>query len=119
MDVDGFDSTVYKQNKYDSVDLTLGAGVEYTLLGNRNSHTIQLLVSDKVYRSNEDVEVSLQGANTYTKYNLKDEPVFYELNYIGKTKLNEQFSLEYGFGGKFDGDGGKGYNVNLGIQYKF
>ncbi|MBE2984768.1 autotransporter domain-containing protein [Campylobacter sp. RM6883] len=117
--MDGFKTQNYKQDKLNEFGVSAGLGAEYSVVSQTQAHTIQAVVKKQIHRSNDDVKLNLSRANNYLEYDIKKSRIKYELNYIGETKLNENFTIQYNLGGVSDFKGGYGGRAGIKLEYKF
>ena len=117
--VDGYESKTYKQKKFDVLSGALGTGLEYTIINSNQAHTLQGIVKGNIFESKDKINATLSGSDVYMSYSKEKYPIIAELNYIGKTQMNENLALEYSIGGEFRDDGAKGINGSLKLEYKF
>ncbi|MGG7047994.1 MULTISPECIES: autotransporter domain-containing protein [unclassified Campylobacter] len=117
--MDGFKTQNYKQDKLSKFGVSLGLGAEYNILNSTQAHTIQAIAKKRIHRSNNNVKLNLSQADSFLEYKTDKTRVKYELNYIGETKLNEGFTLQYNIGGNADFKGSYGGKAGVKLEYKF
>ena len=109
----------YAQKGFDAFNIGLGAGVEYALVGEKESYGFSLLARQNIYNSANQVFVSLSNAKSFIGYELNAEPLTFELDFIGRRELDKGFGLQYGFSIMSDVEGGYGGRGNINLEYKF
>ncbi|WP_270972004.1 S6 family peptidase [Campylobacter upsaliensis] len=109
----------YAQKDFDAFNIGLGAGVEYALVGEKESYGFSLLARQNIYNSANQVFVSLSNAKSFIGYELNAEPLTFELDFIGRRELDKGFGLQYGFSIMSDVEGGYGGRGNINLEYKF
>lgn len=115
-----FKSVDYKQEAYNSLNLSYGFGVEYNVVQNESFYSASLTLKDMAYSGGERVFVSLSGARNFIGYTLESAPRFSaEINLIGSHKLTDEFYLQYGIAGMADIGANYGAKGDMKLGYKF
>lgn len=109
----------YKQHALNAFNLGLGAGVEYALLGRKQSYTLSFLARQNVYSSADQIFVSLSNAQNSIGYELNPINLTFQLGFMGSAQLGRGFTLQYGLAGTADIKGGYGGKADVKLEYKF
>lgn len=109
----------YKQHALNAFNLGLGAGVEYALLGRKQSYTLSFLARQNVYSSADQIFVSLSNAQNSIGYELNPINLTFQLGLVGSAQLGRGFTLQYGLAGVADIKGGYGGKADVKLEYKF
>lgn len=109
----------YKQQALNAFNLGLGAGVEYALLGRKQSYTLSFLARQNVYSSADQIFVSLSNAQNSIGYELNPINLTFQLGFVGSAQLGRGFTLQYGLAGVADIKGGYGGKADVKLEYKF
>lgn len=109
----------YKQHALNAFNLGLGAGVEYALLGRKQSYTLSFLARQNVYSSADQIFVSLSNAQNSIGYELNPINLTFQLGFVGSAQLGRGFTLQYGLAGVADIKGGYGGKADVKLEYKF
>ena len=99
--------------------MAVAAGVEYTLNSDKNAFSVQFLVKQSVYNSEDKSYVSLNNSNEYVDYKLDNNKLSYKLTLNSDTKLSENLVLSSQLSGMLDNDKNYGISGGLKIEYKF
>ena len=117
--IDGFKNDRYDQKSINDFNVAIAAGVEYTLNSDRNAFSVQFLVKQSVYNSEDKSYVSLNNSNEYVDYKLDNNKLSYKLTLNSDTKLSENLVLSSQLSGMLDNDKNYGISGGLKIEYKF
>lgn len=117
--IGAYTGTNYKQHALNAFNLGLGAGVEYALLGRKQSYTLSFLARQNVYSSANQIFVSLSNAQNSIGYELNPINLTFQLGFVGSAQLGRGFTLQYGLAGVADIKGGYGGKADVKLEYKF
>lgn len=117
--IGAYTGTNYKQHALNAFNLGLGAGVEYALLGRKQSYTLSFLARQNVYSSADQIFVSLSNAQNSIGYELNPINLTFQLGFMGSAQLGRGFTLQYGLAGTADIKGGYGGKADVKLEYKF
>lgn len=117
--IGAYTGTNYKQQALNAFNLGLGAGVEYALLGRKQSYTLSFLARQNVYSSADQIFVSLSNAQNSIGYELNPINLTFQLGFVGSAQLGRGFTLQYGLAGVADIKGGYGGKADVKLEYKF
>lgn len=117
--IGAYTGTNYKQQALNAFNLGLGAGVEYALLGRKQSYTLSFLARQNVYSSADQIFVSLSNAQNSIGYELNPINLTFQLGFMGSAQLSRGFTLQYGLAGVADIKGGYGGKADVKLEYKF
>lgn len=117
--IGAYTGTNYKQQALNAFNLGLGAGVEYALLGRKQSYTLSFLARQNVYSSANQIFVSLSNAQNSIGYELNPINLTFQLGFMGSAQLGRGFTLQYGLAGVADIKGGYGGKADVKLEYKF
>lgn len=117
--IGAYTGTNYKQHALNAFNLGLGAGVEYALLGRKQSYTLSFLARQNVYSSADQIFVSLSNAQNSISYELNPINLTFQLGFMGSAQLGRGFTLQYGLAGVADIKGGYGGKADVKLEYKF
>ena len=117
--IGAYTGTNYKQHALNAFNLGLGAGVEYALLGRKQSYTLSFLARQNVYSSADQIFVSLSNAQNSIGYELNPINLTFQLGFVGSAQLGRGFTLQYGLAGVADIKGGYGGKADVKLEYKF
>lgn len=117
--IGAYTGTNYKQHALNAFNLGLGAGVEYALLGRKQSYTLSFLARQNVYSSADQIFVSLSNAQNSIGYELNPINLTFQLGFMGSAQLGRGFTLQYGLAGVADIKGGYGGKADVKLEYKF
>lgn len=117
--IDGFKNDRYDQKSINDFNVAVGAGVEYALNSEKNAFSVQFLVKQSVYNSEDKSYVSLNNSNEYVDYKLDNNKLSYKLTLNSETKLSENLILSSQLSGMLDNDKNYGISGGLKIEYKF
>lgn len=117
--IGAYTGTNYKQHALNAFNLGLGAGVEYALLGRKQSYTLSFLARQNVYSSANQIFVSLSNAQNSIGYELNPINLTFQLGFMGSAQLGRGFTLQYGLAGVADIKGGYGGKADIKLEYKF
>lgn len=117
--IDGFKNNRYDQKSVNDFNVAVAAGVEYALNSDKNAFSVQFLVKQSVYNSEDKSYVSLNNSNEYVDYKLDNNKLSYKLTLNSDTKLSENLVLSSQLSGMFDSDKNYGISGGLKIEYKF
>ena len=117
--IGAYTGTNYKQQALNVFNLGLGAGVEYALLGRKQSYTLSFLARQNVYSSANQIFVSLSNAQNSIGYELNPINLTFQLGFVGSAQLGRGFTLQYGLAGTADIKGGYGGKADVKLEYKF
>ena len=117
--IGAYTGTNYKQHALNAFNLGLGAGVEYALLGRKQSYTLSFLARQNVYSSADQIFVSLSNAQNSISYELNPINLTFQLGFVGSAQLGRGFTLQYGLAGTADIKGGYGGKADVKLEYKF
>ena len=117
--IGAYTGTNYKQQALNAFNLGLGAGVEYALLGRKQSYTLSFLARQNVYSSADQIFVSLSNAQNSIGYELNPINLTFQLGFMGSAQLGRGFTLQYGLAGVADIKGGYGGKADVKLEYKF
>ena len=117
--IDGFKNDRYDQKSINDFNVAVAAGVEYTLNSDKNAFSVQFLVKQSVYNSEDKSYVSLNNSNEYVDYKLDNNKLSYKLTLNSDTKLSENLVLSSQLSGMLDNDKNYGISGGLKIEYKF
>ena len=117
--IDGFKNDRYDQKSINDFNVAVAAGVEYALNSDKNAFSVQFLVKQSVYNSEDKSYVSLNNSNEYVDYKLDNNKLSYKLTLNSDTKLSENLVLSSQLSGMFDNDKNYGISGGLKIEYKF
>ena len=118
-DIDGFKNDRYDQKSVNDFNVAVAAGVEYALNSDKNAFSVQFLVKQSVYNSEDKSYVSLNNSNEYVDYKLDNNKLSYKLTLNSDTKLSENLVLSSQLSGMLDNDKNYGISGGLKIEYKF
>ena len=117
--IDGFKNDRYDQKSINDFNVAVAAGVEYALNSEKNAFSVQFLVKQSVYNSEDKSYVSLNNSNEYVDYKLDNNKLSYKLTLNSDTKLSENLVLSSQLSGMLDNDKNYGISGGLKIEYKF
>ena len=117
--IDGFKNDRYDQKSINDFNVAVAAGVEYALNSDKNAFSVQFLVKQSVYNSEDKSYVSLNNSNEYVDYKLDNNKLSYKLTLNSETKLSEILVLSSQLSGMLDNDKNYGISGGLKIEYKF
>ena len=117
--IDGFKNDRYDQKSINDFNVAVAAGVEYALNSEKNAFSVQFLVKQSVYNSEDKSYVSLNNSNEYVDYKLDNNKLSYKLTLNSDTKLSENLVLSSQLNGMLDNDKNYGISGGLKIEYKF
>lgn len=117
--IDGFKNDRYDQKSINDFNVAVAAGVEYALNSEKNAFSMQFLVKQSVYNSEDKSYVSLNNSNEYVDYKLDNNKLSYKLTLNSDTKLSENLVLSSQLSGMLDNDKNYGISGGLKIEYKF
>ena len=117
--IDGFKNDRYDQKSINDFNVAVAAGVEYALNSDKNAFSVQFLVKQSVYNSEDKSYVSLNNSNEYVDYKLDNNKLNYKLTLNSDTKLSENLVLSSQLSGMLDNDKNYGISGGLKIEYKF
>ena len=117
--IDGFKNDRYDQKSINDFNVAVAAGVEYALSSEKNAFSVQFLVKQSVYNSEDKSYVSLNNSNEYVDYKLDNNKLSYKLTLNSDTKLSENLVLSSQLSGMLDNDKNYGISGGLKIEYKF
>lgn len=117
--IDGFKNDRYDQKSINDFNVAVAAGVEYALNSDKNAFSVQFLVKQSVYNSEDKSYVSLNNSNEYVDYKLDNNKLSYKLTLNSDTKLSENLVLSSQLNGMLDNDKNYGISGGLKIEYKF
>ena len=117
--IDGFKNDRYDQKSINDFNVAIAAGVEYALNSDKNTFSVQFLVKQSVYNSEDKSYVSLNNSNEYVDYKLDNNKLSYKLTLNSDTKLSENLVLSSQLSGMLDNDKNYGISGGLKIEYKF
>ena len=117
--IDGFKNDRYDQKSINDFNVAVAAGVEYALNSDKNAFSVQFLVKQSVYNSEDKSYVSLNNSNEYVDYKLDNNKLSYKLTLNSETKLSENLVLSSQLSGMLDNDKNYGISGGLKIEYKF
>ena len=117
--IDGFKNDQYDQKSINDFNVAVAAGVEYALSSDKNAFSVQFLVKQSVYNSEDKSYVSLNNSNEYVDYKLDNNKLSYKLTLNSDTKLSENLVLSSQLSGMLDNDKNYGISGGLKIEYKF
>ena len=117
--IDGFKNDRYDQKSINDFNVAVAAGVEYALNSEKNAFSVQFLVKQSVYNSEDKSYVSLNNSNEYVDYKLDNNKLSYKLALNSDTKLSENLVLSSQLSGMLDNDKNYGISGGLKIEYKF
>ena len=117
--IDGFKNDRYDQKSVNDFNVAVAAGVEYALNSEKNAFSVQFLVKQSVYNSEDKSYVSLNNSNDYVDYKLDNNKLSYKLTLNSDTKLSENVVLSSQLSGMLDNDKNYGISGGLKIEYKF
>lgn len=117
--IDGFKNDRYDQKSINDFNVAVVAGVEYALNSEKNAFSVQFLVKQSVYNSEDKSYVSLNNSNEYVDYKLDNNKLSYKLTLNSDTKLSENLVLSSQLSGMLDNDKNYGISGGLKIEYKF
>ena len=117
--IDGFKNDRYDQKSVNDFNVAVEAGVEYALNSDKNAFSVQFLVKQSVYNSEDKSYVSLNNSNEYVDYKLDNNKLSYKLTLNSDTKLSENLVLSSQLSGMLDNDKKYGISGGLKIEYKF
>lgn len=117
--IGAYTGTNYKQQALNAFNLGLGAGVEYALLGRKQSYTLSFLARQNVYSSADQIFVSLSNAQNSIGYELNPINLTFQLGFMGSAQLGRGFTLQYGLAGVADIKGSYGGKADVKLEYKF
>ena len=117
--IDGFKNDRYDQKSINDFNVAVAAGVEYALNSDKNAFSVQFLVKQSVYNSEDKSYVSLNNSNEYVDYKLDNNKLSYKLTLNSDTKLSENLVLSSQLSGMLDKDKNYGISGGLKIEYKF
>ena len=117
--IDGFKNDRYDQKSINDFNVAVAAGVEYALNSEKNAFSMQFLVKQSVYNSEDKSYVSLNNSSEYVDYKLDNNKLSYKLTLNSDTKLSENLVLSSQLSGMLDNDKNYGISGGLKIEYKF
>ena len=117
--IDGFKNDRYDQKSINDFNVAVATGVEYALNSDKNAFSVQFLVKQSVYNSEDKSYVSLNNSNEYVDYKLDNNKLSYKLTLNSETKLSENLVLSSQLSGMLDNDKNYGISGGLKIEYKF
>lgn len=117
--IDGFKNDRYHQKSVNDFNVAVAAGVEYALNSEKNAFSVQFLVKQSVYNSEDKSYVSLNNSSEYVDYKLDNNKLSYKLTLNSDTKLSENLVLSSQISGMLDNDKNYGISGGLKIEYKF
>ena len=117
--IDGFKNDRYDQKSINDFNVAVATGVEYALSSDKNAFSVQFLVKQSVYNSEDKSYVSLNNSNEYVDYKLDNNKLSYKLTLNSETKLSENLVLSSQLSGMLDNDKNYGISGGLKIEYKF
>lgn len=117
--IDGFKNDRYDQKSINDFNVAVAAGVEYALSSEKNAFSVQFLVKQSVYNSEDKSYVSLNNSSEYVDYKLDNNKLSYKLTLNSDTKLSENLVLSSQLSGMLDNDKNYGISGGLKIEYKF
>lgn len=117
--IDGFKNDRYDQKSINDFNVAVAAGVEYALSSDKNAFSVQFLVKQSVYNSEDKSYVSLNNSSEYVDYKLDNNKLSYKLTLNSDTKLSENLVLSSQLSGMLDNDKNYGISGGLKIEYKF
>ena len=117
--IDGFKDDRYDQKSINDFNVAVAAGVEYALSSEKNAFSVQFLVKQSVYNSEDKSYVSLNNSNEYVDYKLDNNKLSYKLTLNSDTKLSKNLVLSSQLSGMLDNDKNYGISGGLKIEYKF
>ncbi|MDL0081879.1 hypothetical protein NYG90_04180 [Helicobacter sp. XJK30-2] len=117
--IGAYTGTNYKQQALNAFNLGLGAGVEYAILGRKQSYTLSFLARQNVYSSADQIFVSLSNAQNSIGYEINPINLTFQLGFMGSAQLGRGFTLQYGLAGVADIKGGYGGKADVKLEYKF
>lgn len=117
--IDGFKNDRYDQKSINDFNVAVAAGVEYALNSDKNAFSVQFLVKQSVYNSEDKSYVSLNNSNEYVDYKLDNNKLSYKLTLNSDSKLSENLVLSSQLSGMLDNDKNYGISGGLKIEYKF
>ena len=117
--IDGFKNDQYDQKSVNDFNVAVAAGVEYALNSDKNAFSVQFLVKQSVYNSEDKSYVSLNNSSEYVDYKLDNNKLSYKLTLNSDTKLSENLVLSSQLSGMLDNDKNYGISGGLKIEYKF
>ena len=117
--IDGFKNDRYDQKSINDFNVAVAAGVEYALNSDKNAFSVQFLVKQSVYNSEDKSYVSLNNSSEYVDYKLDNNKLSYKLTLNSDTKLSKNLVLSSQLSGMLDNDKNYGISGGLKIEYKF
>ena len=117
--IDGFKNDRYDQKSINDFNVAVTAGVEYALNSDKSAFSVQFLVKQSVYNSEDKSYVSLNNSSEYVDYKLDNNKLSYKLTLNSDTKLSENLVLSSQLSGMLDNDKNYGISGGLKIEYKF
>ena len=117
--IDGFKNDRYDQKSINDFNVAVAAGVEYALNSEKNAFSVQFLVKQSVYNSEDKSYVSLNNSSEYVDYKLDNNKLSYKLTLNSDTKLSENLVFSSQLSGMLDNDKNYGISGGLKIEYKF
>lgn len=117
--INGFKNDRYDQKSINDFNVAVAAGVEYALNSYKNAFSVQFLVKQSIYSSEDKSYVSLNNSNEYVDYKLDNNKLSYKLTLNSETKLSENLVLSSQLSGMLDNDKNYGISGGLKIEYKF
>ena len=117
--IDGFKNDRYDQKSVNDFNVAVAAGVEYALNSDKNAFSVQFLVKQSVYNSEDKSYVSLNNSSEYVDYKLDNNKLSYKLTLNSDTKLSENLVFSSQLSGMLDNDKNYGISGGLKIEYKF
>ena len=117
--IDGFKNDRYDQKSINDFNVAVAAGVEYALNSDKNAFSVQFLIKQSAYNSEDKSYVSLNNSNEYVDYKLDNNKLSYKLTLNSETKLSENLVLSSQLSGMLDNDKNYGISGGLKIEYKF
>ena len=117
--INGFKNDRYDQKSINDFNVAVATGVEYALSSDKNAFSVQFLVKQSVYNSEDKSYVSLNNSNEYVDYKLDNNKLSYKLTLNSETKLSENLVLSSQLSGMLDNDKNYGISGGLKIEYKF
>ena len=117
--INGFKNDRYDQKSINDFNVAVATGVEYALSSDKNAFSVQFLVKQSVYNSEDKSYVSLNNSSEYVDYKLDNNKLSYKLILNSDTKLSENLVLSSQLSGMLDNDKNYGISGGLKIEYKF
>lgn len=117
--INGFKNDRYDQKSINDFNVAVATGVEYALSSDKNAFSVQFLVKQSVYNSEDKSYVSLNNSSEYVDYKLDNNKLSYKFTLNSDTKLSENLVLSSQLSGMLDNDKNYGISGGLKIEYKF